>query len=378
MSRNPEHQFVSTDTEALEALLVASYEKITGISMTPASPERLFIKWVTSIILQERVLNNYTGNQNIPSRAEGENLDALAELFYLTQRPQAQSAMCTQRFYISEAQTGPILVPAGTRVTDNGRTLVWETVSDAYIPEGETYVDTQVRCQETGVVGNGYAIGQINTVIDMYDYYSRCENITVSDDGADPATDDEFYELMRASQDAYTTAGSEGSYIYHAKRVSTEIADVVVIRPAAGCVALYVLKTDGKAAGTEIKNAVLDACTPSRVRPMTDSVSVEDPEEVEYNVSLRFFIPENAPVSASEMLEAVNQAVKNYVTWQSGKLGRDINPDKLREYLAGTGIKRIELTEPTFTRLRDGKDNTAPQIATLGTISVTNGGYEDE
>lgn len=378
MSRNPEYQFVSTDTETLEALLVASYEKMTGISMTPASPERLFIKWVTAIILQERVLNNYTGNQNIPSRAEGENLDALGELFYLTERPQAQPAMCTERFYISEAQAVPILVPAGTRVTDASRTLVWETVSDAYIPAGETYVDTQVRCQETGIIGNGYAIGQINTVIDVYDYYSGCENITVSDDGSDIATDEEYYELMRSSQDAYTTAGSEGSYIYHAKRVSTEIADVVVTRPAAGCVALYVLMADGKAAGTEIKNAVLAACTPSRVRPLTDSVSMEDPETVEYNVNFQFFIPQSSPRSSAEMLAAVDKAVENYVAWQSGKLGRDINPDKLREYLAGTGIKRIELSEPVFTRLRDGKDNSAPQIATLGTVTVTNGGYEDE
>ena len=78
------------------------------------------------------------------------------------------------------------------------------------------------------------------------------------------------------------------------------------------------------------------------------------------------------------MLAAVDKAVENYVAWQSGKLGRDINPDKLREYLAGTGIKRIELSEPVFTRLRDGKDNSAPQIATLGTVTVTNGGYEDE
>ena len=41
MSRNPEYQFVSMDAVKLEALMVASYEKITGKSMNPASPERL-------------------------------------------------------------------------------------------------------------------------------------------------------------------------------------------------------------------------------------------------------------------------------------------------------------------------------------------------
>ena len=59
-------------------------EEITGRSVLPADLEKLYIQWVKAAILQERVLNNYTGNQNIPSRAEGENLDALAELAAVT------------------------------------------------------------------------------------------------------------------------------------------------------------------------------------------------------------------------------------------------------------------------------------------------------
>ena len=139
--RNTGYQFVSTDTEAVESLLISIYEKITGVSVKPASPEKLFIQFVAAVVIQERGLNNYTGNQNIPSRAEGENLDALAELFYVTQRPAAQAAVCTERFHISEAQTTAILIPAGTRVTDASGTLTWETVADAYVSIGETYAD---------------------------------------------------------------------------------------------------------------------------------------------------------------------------------------------------------------------------------------------
>ena len=145
--RNTGYQFVSTDTEAVESLLISIYEKITGVSVKPASPEKLFIQFVAAVVIQERGLNNYTGNQNIPSRAEGENLDALAELFYVTQRPAAQAAVCTERFHISEAQTTAILIPAGTRVTDASGTLTWETVADAYVSIGETYADVQIRCQ---------------------------------------------------------------------------------------------------------------------------------------------------------------------------------------------------------------------------------------
>ena len=67
MSRNPLYQFVDTDTTKLEAALVDAYEVLVGHSAQPSSPERIFIAWVASIILQERVYLNHAGNQNIPS-----------------------------------------------------------------------------------------------------------------------------------------------------------------------------------------------------------------------------------------------------------------------------------------------------------------------
>lgn len=378
MSRNTQYQFVSTDTGALVSSLVAGYERITGTSVQPASPEKLFIQWVADIIIQERIINNYTGNQNIPSRAEGENLDALGELFYASQRPAAQPAVCTERFYISEAQETAILIPIGTRVTDASNTLVWETVEDVYVSIGSTYADVQIQCQTAGVVGNDYSAGQINTIIDLFNYYDHCENTTASDDGADAATDDEYYGLMRASQDAYSTAGPKGGYIYIAKQVSTEIADVVANRPSAGKVDLYVLMDDGSIAQTETKNAVLAACSADTVRPLTDDVAVKDPQTVEYNISFTYFIPSDAAVSSSEIEAAVNAAVDQFVSWQCAKLGRDINPSYLIGLLMQTGIKRVVLTSPAFTVLNDGSDNTAPQVAMIGDITATNGGHEDE
>ena len=378
MARNTQHQFVSTDTGALVAALIGSYEQITGISVQPASPERLFLSWVADIIIQERMLNNYTGNQNIPSRASGGNLDALGELFYVSERPAAQPAVCNERFYISEAQATAILIPAGTRVTDSSSTLVWETVEDAYVDIGDTYADVQIRCQTPGVVGNDYAVGQINTIVDLFDYYTRCENTTASDSGADEATDDEYYALMRASMDAYSTAGPVGGYIYHAKRVSTEIVDVAAISPIPGTVDLYVLMDDGSIASEEVKNSVYAACNADTVRPLTDLVSVKDPEKVDYDIAFTYYIPDNTAVSSAEIEAAVDAAVQQYVAWQSGKLGRDINPSYLIGLLMQTGIKRVDLTAPLFTVLKDGSDKSTPQVAAVRTITATNGGREDE
>ena len=386
MARNSEHQFVTTDTETLVALLVSMYEKITGTSIRPSSPERLFIQWIANVIVQERVLSNYIGNQNIPSRAEGENLDALAELVLEQKRPGAKPSGCTVRFYISEPQPTAILIPTGTRVTDTKTRLVWETEADAYVDAGESFVDVHVCCQVVGTAGNGYIPGTINTLVDIYDYYSECANISETEGGSDIATDQEFYELMRESMDGYSCAGSLGGYIYFAKRVSTEIADVVPNSPLPGVVYIYVLMKDGRPAGEEMKNKVFRECSGDKVRAFTDYVNMGDPELIPYDIDFTYYIAENSTVSAAQIQNGVNLAVSNFVKWQSARLGRDINPSKLHSLLMQAGVKRVDIRAPVFTSLRDGRmvgttkdiQTTVPQIGEIRNISVLNGGYEDE
>ncbi len=378
MSRNEYYQFISTDTHALVSELIASYEQITGLTVKPASPERLFIQWVAGVIVQERALNNYTGNQNIPSRASDQNLDALGELFYNTPRPLAQAAISTQRFHISEPQENAVLVPRGTRVTDKNSTLIWETTADVYIAIGDTHVDTMIQCQTPGIVGNGYAPGQIEVLVDLFSYYDRCENITESNDGADAASDDEYFALLRASMDAYSTAGPEGAYIYYAKQVSTQIADVVVNSPEDGQVNIYALMADGTIAGEEIKNAIYAACNDKHVRPLTDYLVVADAETVPYNIEFTYYISKSTALSAAEIEAAVNAAVGEYIVWQRERLGRDINPSYLISLLMRTGIKRVVMDSPVFTQIHDGSSNDIPQIAKIDNVSIISGGYEDE
>ena len=112
--------------------------------------------------------------------------------------------------------------------------------------------------------------------------------------------------------------------------------------------------------------------------PLMDFVSVVDPEQVPYNVRHTYYIQDDAEVSAEELALAVAEKVGEFTDWQSAKLGRDINPSRLISMLMETGIKRVELEEPTFTPLRDGSGTEAPQVAKLGTVTVKSGGHEDE
>ena len=79
------------------------------------------------------------------------------------------------------------------------------------------------------------------------------------------------------------------------------------------------------------------------------------------------------------MAAAVEKTVADYISWQCGKLGRDINPSHLIGELMKTGVKRVVLTAPEFAVLQDGSNKTVPQLAALqGTPTIVNGGYENE
>lgn len=367
-----------------------AYEAIVGHSAQPSSPERIFIAWVASIILQERVYLNHAGNQNIPSRAEGANLDALGELFYQHTRPAATSSTVTMRFNISEAQTSAVLIPKGTRVS-NGQNMFWATVEDRYIAAGQTHGDVTAECMTAGTAGNGYLAGQIATIVDVFDYYTSCTNLTESGGGSDAPTDDEFYEQLRQSEDNYSTAGPKGGYIAKAKAVSNDIADVLPNSPTPGEVRIYVLMEDGTIAGQEVKNAVLAACNADETRPLTDHVLVEDPETVEYDIDTTYYLNRGGP-SAADVQSEVNAAVDAYVKWQAGKLGRDINPSELTRRMMVNGVKRVVIRSPVYTELRSGNvatdasgrvaladlTDTVPQVGKLRGRTVTSGGYEDE
>lgn len=379
--------FVNGDPQAMVEKLTAKYEDITKRTVHPASPEKLFIQWVAAamVLLAEQI--NFAGNQNIPSKAVGEGLDNLAQIFFVKERPQAKPATVTLQFTISEEQETAILVPAGTRVSTTDQTIVFRTDEDVYVPAGETTVTVTATCATAGTAGNGYSPGQLINCVDLFDYYTSVTNTTMSDGGSNTATDDEFYDLMVAGQDAYASAGPRGAYEYYAKLVSTEIRDIVVNSPEPCVVHIYAVMDDGSLASSEIKAAILAACNDEDIRPLTDQVSVEEVDEVTYNITMTYYMSRDSTESAATIQANVEAAVANYISWQNAKIGRDINPSKLNQMVIEAGAKRTEITSPTYTVLKNGyvQDPTTadpedyiPQLAKVGTVTLTNGGYEDE
>ena len=110
----------------------------------------------------------------------------------------------------------------------------------------------------------------------------------------------------------------------------------------------------------------------------------------EYDIELKYYCTIEGEADAINLIEGEGGALDQYNAWQVSELGRDINPSKLYQMLMDAGIKRLELQEPVFTILRDGKlelgrtygpdeiELTVPQVAVAADVSITNGGYEDE
>lgn len=374
----PDIEFLETDTETIESNMIALYEEFVKQSgrrdykVYPASPERLFIAWCAAIIVQQRVLINETAKKNVPRYAKGEYLDSLAELFKDIERLPATPAVAKFRCYISAAQNQSVIVPQGTRITFDGE-ITFETTEELEIKAGETYGEVNGKCQTAGIVGNDLAPGQVKEIVDIYDYYLKAENVTKTEGGAGEEDDISYYERMRESMESFSTAGPINGYIYHTKSVSTAIADVAATSPEAGVVDIRVLLQDGEQPTKAILEEIEAALNASDVRPLTDIVTVSMPEEDPFEIDLTYYISRNSQASTSIIDREARAAVEEYIQWQTGKMGRDINPSYLTQLIMAAGVKRVEVRKPTFRVVEE----THVARIVRNTMTVLNGGVEN-
>lgn len=367
----PEISFVNTDTDTLVNALVKSYEKFTGRTLYPADPVQKFILWIADIMIQERILIDESAKQNVPRYAQGVYLDSLAEIFKDAYRLQPQAAATTFRFYLSTALPYQYLIPIGTRVAVDGN-IVFETTETLYIDAGKQSGDVPAICQQVGEIGNGFVPGQIMQLVDVFPYYDRVENITVSAGGAERETDSAFYERMRESMESFSTAGPSGAYIYHAKTASPLVADVAALSPTPGVADIRVLLRDGELPTEEVLQEVQAQLSADKVRPLCDFVQVSAPDTVPLNIDATYYIPKPSQNSAAVITADVEKAVQDYIRWQTEKMGRDINPSVFVSYLMKTGIKRVVVRQPEYTVVPES------EVAALNQCNVSSGGVEDE
>lgn len=367
----PDITFVDADTAVIADEMIRGYEEQTGRSLYPADPVRVLLNYAAAAISQERTIINDNARMNMPRFARGEYLDSLCEIFRDVSRLQAQPAQCTVKFTLSEARPDDIIVPSGTRVTPDG-TLMFATTEDIVIAAGNMSGTVKAVCETPGTVGNGFLAGQIKSCVDLFPYFGAVTNTDTSGGGSDTESDTALYERMQESVEAYTTAGPAGAYKYHAKSASALISDVTASSPSAGVVDIRVLLEGGELPGDELLGIVSAALNDDRIRPLTDQVTVSAPTAKTFDVDLTYYVGSDSGMSLTSAAEAVDKAVEEYISWQTAKIGRDINPSYLIQLVMQTGVKRVEVTSPVYAKLSD------TEAAQVGTKTISSGGYENE
>lgn len=377
LSNIPDISFIDNLTlSELTDQMIKDYQdklsEITGktVSLGQADPYRMILYACALQQYQGFQYVDRAGKQNLLKYAYSMFLDNLAPLRGIS-RLQAQPAATTLRFSIEEPLAGAVSIPAGTRVT-NGNEVYFATDEYTEIAAGTTYVDVTATCTAAGASGNGFRAGEIKILVETLPYISSVQNIVETSGGSDTETDDSLADRIYISSSAYSVAGPEDAYVYWTKTVSADIADVKVSSPAPCEVDVRFILAGGVLPGTALIQKVTETLNDKNIKPLTDHVTVSAPTVVSYNIDVTYYIGSSDKAAAVSIQNAVEEAVETYRTWQSAKIGRDINPSYLISKIVAAGAKRVEVTNPTHIVIG------GTQIAQIGTVSVTYGGVEDD
>ena len=349
------------------------YKEITGeeITLYPADEYKILLQVAAGKVFQILDIANERFKRNFIKYMTKEDLKNWGANFgYLNDGTEyARTVLC---FYASKLQDSAISIPKGTRATA-GDNVFFETEEYAEIVPGETCVEVHAVCTVKGAIGNGYTIGQINTIVDPINLISKVENVTISDSGHDEWTEEELrYEVLNYPA-LYSTAGPEDGYIALAKSYSPKIIDAKVITSEDAEVHVYILLENGEIPDETYCQNVQAYMREQKISPGTDRIIVKAPEIVEYTIDATYYISEEnrdvAGMIQSEVEDAANVFVRNL----SGTLGKDINPEDFIAYAKAVGVRRIVINSPQYATVGDY------EVAKLqGDINLKYGGMEDE
>lgn len=370
-----EIDFMDIDTAAIVERLVVGVEENIGEPLYPGDERRLFLEALAPVVVQIIQETNDACRQRLLAYARDEVLDALGERMQVA-RLQPEPARCVLRFSLAAARDRSTFIPQGTRATADGQEY-FATTSPATIEAGSLYVDVSAACTEGGTAYNGYGIGTIATIVDVIPYVASVTNLDATHGGDDGEPqdsggegDERYRERIRLAPAKLSTAGPESSYIYHALSASPEITDVRPLADhAAGTVELVVV-TGEEDPSEDVLAAVEAACNASDVRPLNDKLIVSGPQRVAYDIELKYYTTKETELAVQTTIEGAGGAIDLFNTWQMEKVGRDINPDRLRAFClaptTGTGALRIDIVSPAYKAL------TERQLAKFsGTLRVT-------
>ena len=349
------------------------YQEATGrkVTLRPGDKEHIHLRIEAGQYFQMYQILDNAAKMNLLKYSKGNflrHLGAFKKTFIQEPKP----AVVTARFTLSEIRKDVIYIPQGTRVTA-GDGVYFATDDYAEVKAGDSFVDVDCTCETVGEVGNEYIVGQIETIVDPVPYVSSVSNITKSDGGTGEESEDSFRERIFLAPSSYSVAGPADAYEYWVKQYnSAAIEDVKIYEPTEAVVDIRILLVGGALPSKTFCSGCLEYLRENPIIPLTDNDLVAAPDVVNYNLKAVYYIARSDLNNIKVIQESIEAAKETYLNWQRTKIGRDINPDALTEFVRAAGGKRVVITSPVFTPIPE------TSIAMEKTVEFTYGGIEDD
>jgi len=333
--------FVNRDPAEIMAETRVQMEALLGRQIMPAQFEQLVLQIICyrETLLLERF--NAGMAQMLYQYSVAPLLDYIASLVAVERLPAARAG-ATVRFNLVPGHL-TVTLPEGTRVATKDNLHIFETQEDVIIPSSQNSVELLVTAQDPGAGANGYAIGDVNVILDPKAWISSVENITVTGGGSDTETDEALRERIRLAPSQYSTAGSRSSYIFHAKSANASIIDVGVDSPVPGTVMVVPLLPKGSDY-TQVITDVYNTCSAETVRPLTDTVIVTSPTEIHYDIGVNLILYNGTDSETTKT--SVYNALQAYADGQALRLGRDIVRSRILEICRLNGVYDVFVVNP--------------------------------
>ena len=157
-------------------------------------------------------------------------------------------------------------------------------------------------------------------------------------------TDERLRKRTQLALEGFSTAGPVGAYIFHSLSASNEVKSVSVKSPNPCEVLVTILSNigDGTVA-QELIDSVLAKLNEDNIRPLTDLVSVQGAEIINYQVEAVITVY-SGPSSAVVETEA-NDALQKFIS-DRHEIGRVIAISGIYDALHVDGVKKVELISP--------------------------------
>ena len=118
---------------------------------------------------------------------------------------------------------------------------------------------------------------------------------------------------------------------------------LIIPKQVPGTVLMYVIGENGTQLTDAELQLISEACNDNSVRCFNDKVIVKNAEILSYKISVTVYISPDDEVETVK--DNITQAVEDFKAWQCGKIGRQINKDKLQMYIMQAGAYKVEISD---------------------------------